>query len=391
MEDSNTQWSILFRKYRYKTITEEELKEFESLSNADPIKMQQFKQWTNRQEFNKQLRYYRNINPEEAWKNLVAANPSVVTPVPIPHKKKVTIYKIGKVAAAAVGAIALIYSVKYALSDKEDELSPVVKSYSYVQQVAGAEYQLGSGTSNALFALQRPELNDQDSLLKITAAPGGSSKNNALFDLVTAPQKQMKVQFADGSLVKLFPASAIRFPLAFKNKEREVKMSGQAFFEVASNKEVPFMVHLPNGVEVQAKGTSFNIASYENDRIILSLLSGTVSMFYKGKKIDVKPGEQIEFTLENKFKRLPRPNCEQAIAWTHNVFNFENKEVKDVIREIGQYYHYNVLFKDPLPPTFSGGTFNMNEKLENILAAISAVNNINIKLEGNTIIVSRAA
>src|SRR5689334_17033319 len=150
MEDSNYQWSILFRKYRYKIITEKELKEFERLSNADPIKMQQFKQWTNRQEFNKQLRYYRNINTEEAWKNLVAAHPSVVTPAPTPHKKKATIYKIGKIAAAAIGIIAIIYSVKYFLSEKEDELSPIVKTYNYIQQVKGPEYQLGNGTSNAL-------------------------------------------------------------------------------------------------------------------------------------------------------------------------------------------------------------------------------------------------
>ena len=391
MEDSTYQWTILFRKYRYKTITQEELKELQSLINTDPIKMQQFKQWTDRQEFNKQLRYFRNINTEASWNKLVATYPSLVTPAPALQKKKSIVYKIGTIAAAAAGFIALIYSVNYFLGEKKEELSPVVKKYSYVQQVAGAEYELGSGTSNALFASQRPELKDQDTLLAVTAPPDVSSQNNDLYDLVTAPKKQMKVQFADGSRVTLFPATALRFPLAFKTREREVQMSGQAFFQVASNEKVPFIVHLNNGVKVEARGTEFNIASFENGKIILTLMSGNVTMYYKNKKIDVHPGEQIEFTVENKFKPLSNPHYEQAIAWTHNIFDFENKEVKDVLMEIAQYNHYNVVYKDELPPTYSSGKFNMNKKLEDILDAVSAVNNLTIKLQGNTIVVSRAA
>lgn len=391
MEDSTYQWTILFRKYRYKTITQEELKELQSLINTDPIKMQQFKQWTDRQEFNKQLRYYRNINTEASWNKLVATYPSLVTPVPALPKKKNKIYKFGKFAAVAVGLIALIYSAIYFLGEKKEELSPVVKKYNYVQQVAGAEYELGSGTSNALFASQRPELKDQDTLLAVTAPPNVNSQNNDLYDLVTAPKKQMKVQFADGSRVTLFPATALRFPLAFKTREREVQMSGQAFFQVASNEKVPFIVHLNNGVKVEARGTEFNIASFENGKIILTLMSGNVTMYYKNKKINVHPGEQIEFTVENKFKRLSNPHYEQAIAWTHNTFDFENKEVKDVLMEIAQYNHYNVVYKDELPPTYSSGKFNMNKKLEDILDAVSAVNNLTIRLQGNTIVVSRAA
>lgn len=393
MEDSTYQWTILFRKYRYKTITQEELKELQSLINTDPIKMQQFKQWIDRREFNKQLRYYRSINIEASWNKLVATCPSLVTPAPALQKKKSIIYKykIGTIAAAAVGLTALIYSAYYFSGEKKEELSPVVKKYNYVQQVAGAEYELGNGTSNAIFASQRPELNDQDTLLAVTAPPDGSSRNNDLYDVVTAPKKQMKVQFADGSRVTLFPSTALRFPLAFTTREREVQMSGQAFFQVASNEKVPFIVHLNNGIKVEAKGTEFNIASFENGKIILTLLSGNVTMYYKNKKIDVHPGEQIEFTADNKFKRLYPRHYEQAIAWTHNTFIYENKEVKDVLMEIAQYHHYNLLYKDELPPTYSTGKLDMNKLLEDNLDAVSAVNNITIKLQGNTIVVSRAA
>lgn len=394
MEDSNYQWSTLLSKYRRKEINEEELKELERLINTCPVKMRQFKQWTDPQEFAKQLQYYNSIKTEGSWERLLAAHPSMATPHKIPFFKEPAVRRFILETLAISGLIVLGYFFITSLTKDSDKLTaailqPVIKDYSYIKDSTGSEYNLATVAKGTILESGGVKLVYGDSILEIADGPDMNSNYNALLDLVTAPKKQMQVRFSDGSLIKLSSASTLRFPLSFTANERRVQMSGQAFFNVATNKPAPFKVSLMNGVVAEATGTTFNIISYENGNIVLSLITGTINMIYGNIKVPVHAGQQIEFTQEKKFRFIQNPDCEQAIAWTRNEFDFENKDIKDVIREIGRFYHYEVVFKDSLPPMLSGGTFNTKNNLQNILSAIEALNKVDIQPEGNTLIVTR--
>jgi len=392
MEDSNYQWSTLLKKYIRKEISEEELKELEHHINTCPVKMRQFKQWTNRQEFAKQLQSYNSIQTEGAWERLLAAHPSLATPHKIPFFKEPAVRRFILETLAIGGIVVLVYLFITSLTQHSDKLTaailqPVIKDYSYIKDSSGSEYNLATTAKGTLLESKGVKLVYRDSILEIADDHAMNSNYNVLMDLVTAPQKQMQVKFSDGSLIKLSSASAVRFPLRFAANERRVQMSGQAFFNVVPNKPVPFKVII-NGVEAEATGTTFNITSYENGTIMLSLITGTINMNYGKTTIPVHAGQQIEFTREKKFRFIQKPNFEQAIAWTKNEFDFYNKDIKDVIMEIGRFYHYEVVFKDSLPPMPSGGTFDTKDNLQNILSAIKALNKVDIQPEGNTLIVT---
>jgi transmembrane sensor len=394
MEDSNYQWSTLLRKYRRQEINEEELKELQRLINSCPFKMWQFKQWTDPQEFAKRLQRYNSIKTEGAWERLVAAYPSVVTPDRIPFLKQPAVRRFILESLAIAGVVAIVY-LSITLSNKDPDqltaaiLQPVIMDYSYVKDISGNEYNLATSGKGTILESKGAKLVYRDTILEIANDGKMHSNNKVLMDLVTAPRQQMQLRFSDGSLIKLSSASAVRFPLQFASSERRVQLSGQAFFNVVKNKPVPFKVRLMNGVEAEATGTTFNITSYDNGTIVLSLISGTINMIYGKIKVPVHPGQQIEFTQEKKFRFIENPNFEQATAWTRNEFDFYNKDIKDVIREIGRFYHYDVKYKDSLPPMPASGTFDTKNNLHEILSAIATLNKVDIQPEGNTLIVSR--
>ena len=89
---------------------------------------------------------------------------------------------------------------------------------------------------------------------------------------------QYQLVLPDGSKVWLNASSSLHFPTAFTGKNREVELTGEAYFEVAKNKEKPFHVKV-NDMQVEVLGTHFNINAYEDENAIrTSLLEGSVKI-----------------------------------------------------------------------------------------------------------------
>lgn len=97
-----------------------------------------------------------------------------------------------------------------------------------------------------------------------------------------------RVNLPDGSLVWLNAGSSLKYPTVFDWDKRQVELSGEAYFEVESDPEHPFIVQT-DGVEVSAVGTAFNVEAYRNDSIV------AVTMAIG--KVNVSLGKQRVFSL----------------------------------------------------------------------------------------------
>ena len=75
---------------------------------------------------------------------------------------------------------------------------------------------------------------------------------------------EFSLELADGTRVWLNTESKLRYPVAFTGEERRVEMDGEVYFEVAKNREKPFVVTV-NGVDIRVLGTSFNVSAYQED------------------------------------------------------------------------------------------------------------------------------
>lgn len=86
------------------------------------------------------------------------------------------------------------------------------------------------------------------------------------------------IYLSDGSKVKLKEGSRLEYPVSFSGDTREVTLVGEAFFEVAKNKDKPFIIHSAN-LTTKVLGTSFNIKAYEGDESTeVAVVTGKVSV-----------------------------------------------------------------------------------------------------------------
>jgi transmembrane sensor len=215
-----------------------------------------------------------------------------------------------------------------------------------------------------------------------------TSKADAnLFNTLSTPTGgQYNIVLADGTKVYLNAVSSIKYPTQFNGDQRIVELDGEAYFEVAKNKNKPFIVK-SGDQDIEVLGTHFNVHAYDNESVVkTTLLEGSVAVNYKKQKAILKPGQQSN--VSDKFNKITikQVDTEAAIAWKNGRFKFDNADLKTVMRQLERWYGINVEYRGDVPDVrFNGGTF-MNKNLSEVLKVLE-LSNIKFKVEGKTIIV----
>jgi transmembrane sensor len=215
-----------------------------------------------------------------------------------------------------------------------------------------------------------------------------ASKADAnLFNTLSTPTGgQYNIVLADGTKVYLNAVSSIKYPTQFNGDQRIVELDGEAYFEVAKNKNKPFIVK-SGDQDIEVLGTHFNVHAYDNESVVkTTLLEGSVAVSYKNQKAILKPGQQSN--VSDKFNKITikQVDTEAAIAWKNGRFKFDNADLKTVMRQLERWYGIKVEYRGDVPDVrFNGGTF-MNKNLSEVLKVLE-LSNIKFKVEGKTIIV----
>jgi len=103
------------------------------------------------------------------------------------------------------------------------------------------------------------------------------------------------LQLSDGTRVWLNASSSISYPITFSGTERRVTITGEAYFEVAKNKAMPFKINVNGQEEVQVLGTHFNIMAYSDEALVkTTLLEGSISVNSIKQSVILKPGQQAQ-------------------------------------------------------------------------------------------------
>lgn len=214
--------------------------------------------------------------------------------------------------------------------------------------------------------------------------------------LVTPRGGRYKVYLPDGSSVWLNAASSIRFPTAFGDWERVVELTGEAFFEVRkirSKKTVPFVVRVKSAAGDQASvrvlGTAFNVSAYENERSFrVTLEHGSVKVEKGNAREMLEPGDQVEVYADNRIVKLRKADKVQETGWKNGEFNFENKDIKTIMKEISRWYDVNVIYKGVVSVDRFDGTISRYADIRDVLEILRVGGNgVEFNLEGNTIFV----
>ncbi len=213
--------------------------------------------------------------------------------------------------------------------------------------------------------------------------------NAVAYNTMTTPRSgQYHLVLADGTNVWLNAESSITYPTVFSGNERRVKITGEAYFEVAHNAVKPFRV-VTSGQTVEVLGTHFNVNAYANEPLIkTTLLEGSVKVTQNANTAILVPGQQAQanHTSED-IKVIENADMDEAIAWKNGLFQFNKASIESIMRQASRWYNVDVSYNDNKKPvkTFTGN-ISRNSNLSQLLKILSYTGS-RFEINGNRIIV----
>ncbi len=220
-------------------------------------------------------------------------------------------------------------------------------------------------------------VNEVDTILVNNKKEG----KNLLFNKIIVPfGKRSKIILSDGSMVHLNAGTTFVFPKDFSSKQRTVFLSGEAFFEVATNKKKPFIVKMiEEKLSVEVLGTKFNVSAYPIDSNVLTVLTeGKVAIseqnLFGARKTMLQPGQLASWSKEEENMDIKQVNTYNHTSWVQGLLYFESESIVNVVRKIERYYNVNIIFAPKL-----------NEKQINVSGKLDLNDDIERTLENLTI------
>ncbi|SIN71641.1 FecR family protein [Chitinophaga niabensis] len=208
------------------------------------------------------------------------------------------------------------------------------------------------------------------------------------FNTLTTPKGgQFQITLADGTKIWLNAASSLRYPTAFAGGTRKVEVTGEAYFEVAKNAAMPFIVQINAQTAVEVLGTSFNINAYTNEASIkTTLIEGAVRLTVNEQSRTLSPGQQAQVNSQGEIRLVEKADLDEALAWKHEIFYFRNADLQAVMRQLERWYDVEISYSGKIPPRRFQGEIQRNLNLSDVLEGLKNTE-INFSIEGRKIIV----
>lgn len=218
----------------------------------------------------------------------------------------------------------------------------------------------------------------------------GVTDKKELFNQLVVPKgKRSSLTFSDGTKLYLNSGSQVIYPVAFNKKSREIYIRGEAYMEVAHNKDWPFIVKTDN-LDIKVLGTEFNIKSYPDEsNSTVVLVKGSVQAIVNSQKVLMKENEL--FTLDKATKNISLGviNVLEYVSWKDGWLYCTNERIDNIAKKLSRYYDINIRFNDNKVKDMTlTGKLDLKTEYKEIFNVISFIAPVNYKVVGGSIILS---
>ena len=371
-----------------------------------PKELEQLNEWIDQGEENKQLfdsikdekqlassiQEFDKFDTEAAWNKYSES---------ISHHSKKKLYFRWKVAASILVIVTLstIALLNY-FPGKDLEVVEVTQTITpgepkaFIEFSSGTKYDLQNLTERQQSKLEKDAGIVVEGNTVVKSKEVKSKRIPELLAVVTPRGGEYKVLLDDGTQVWLNADSRLEFPDVFSGEQRKVKLSGEAYFDVAKDHKRPFIVSVDN-MDVEVLGTEFNISAYNNDaQIQTTLVEGKVAVKSNStsdyiQKI-LSPGEQAELIKGKDVIEIREVDVSQYIAWKDGKFVFDYQTFGEITKILERWYDVDFVFTNTeLKETPFSGEFLRYDDIENVYDIIRKTGTeIEFKQEGRTIKIS---
>jgi transmembrane sensor len=221
----------------------------------------------------------------------------------------------------------------------------------------------------------------------------------------TGTNKESKsvMTLPDGSIVKLNAKSKVSYAEGFA-KNREVYLEGEAYFEVAHNEKLPFVVHTGEA-DIKVLGTKFNVRNYANEhRMEAALITGSIELTLhadKQQKILLKPSDKIivnkkadgdaavmPSTSDNKVERTSIQMQDSVIvetSWLNDKMAFSDKPFSEIALDLERKFDVKIEFKNKTVSGYKYTGVYDDENAEEILKILQMIKPFQYTITNNQI------
>ena len=166
--------------------------------------------------------------------------------------------------------------------------------------------------------------------------------------LRTLQGMECHVVLSDGTKIHLNAETRLTYPVCFSGQERIVQIEGEAYFDVAPDKEHPFIVQTPH-TSIRVTGTSFNVRAYADEQMeSTTLVSGAVTINSGNEDFELVPNQHFAYDKTARTSTVANVNPELYTSWESGSFIFMNVSLGSVMSYLSRWYGFQYTFEDCL-------------------------------------------
>jgi transmembrane sensor len=203
-------------------------------------------------------------------------------------------------------------------------------------------------------------------------------------EISTASGQTAEMTLPDGTRVWMNALTSLKYPAAFSAQNREISISGEAYFKVTHDEKSPFVVKT-NSYNIKVLGTSFNVSDYPNDRISkTTLVDGKVTILDNDNHEleTLAPGELFAMNTDNKTFEVNPVSTNYYTSWKDGYFAFDSEKLESIAAKLERIYAVKInIPENRIANIKFSGTIMKNKPIEQILNIIELTAPVTINIE----------
>ena len=196
--------------------------------------------------------------------------------------------------------------------------------------------------------------------------------------------KTLTMLLPDGTKVVANSRTEIAYPATFQGRTREINVNGEAYLEVAHDRQHPFIVH-GNGFSLKVLGTKFNVNTYKGKESSVALLEGAVEVRTReSDAVRLHPNNLVKIN-SGAVSELVYADASEFISWTDGVINLYGKTVAQVASHLEDYYGISIICSPRVAGTKLYGKLQLGDDYQKVLKYITYLSDATYSKQGTII------
>jgi len=303
------------------------------------------------------------------------------------------------VILSVTGVALLLYYITAGRGEREKIVQETAAAAPVTDIIPGSNkaiLTLGDGSTMVLDTASNGQVGTQGNIkviklnsgqLKYLKGKQGQMTGGTIYNTISTPKGgQYQVVLADGSKIWLNASSSLRFPTEFRDKIREVEVTGEAYCEIVHNASKPFRLKVKE-MQVNVLGTHFDVMAYDNENAIkTTLLEGSLRVSNATGASLITPGQQAVLHKNGSFQLVSNADVEEAVAWKNGKFVFNSADIHTIMRQIERWYDVDISFEREADLHFTG-QLSRYINVSELLRKLELTNEVHFRIEKGKITV----